>query len=165
MPTDEKKTNYEVGYKKPPKRTQFKPGKSGNPKGRPKRPAKPSGQPEQPLFVRIAAEKVPVLIHGRKVRITKEECFYRAIFNDANKGDPSARMQVWRMLREVGKLKQVPQGGGVLVVPASPATSAEWEAICGAGKTETAPPLTLESQSDSSPAQNDIEEDWNNTPG
>jgi len=26
----------EVGYRKPPKRTQFKPGKSGNPKGRPK---------------------------------------------------------------------------------------------------------------------------------
>jgi Family of unknown function (DUF5681) len=26
----------EVGYRKPPKRTQFEPGKSGNPKGRPK---------------------------------------------------------------------------------------------------------------------------------
>ena len=26
----------EVGYKKPPKKTRFKPGRSGNPKGRPK---------------------------------------------------------------------------------------------------------------------------------
>ncbi len=31
MPDDE-----EVGYKKPPKRTRFKKGRSGNPKGRPK---------------------------------------------------------------------------------------------------------------------------------
>ena len=29
---------YEVGYKKPPKSGQFQPGKSGNPKGRPKKP-------------------------------------------------------------------------------------------------------------------------------
>lgn len=28
--------NYEIGYKKPPKKYQFKPGISGNPKGRPK---------------------------------------------------------------------------------------------------------------------------------
>jgi hypothetical protein len=28
-------SNNEVGYKKPPKHTQFPPGKSGNPKGRP----------------------------------------------------------------------------------------------------------------------------------
>ena len=27
---------YEVGHGKPPKHTQFKPGESGNPKGRPK---------------------------------------------------------------------------------------------------------------------------------
>lgn len=30
-----KKTD-DVGYGKPPKRTQFKPGQSGNPKGRPR---------------------------------------------------------------------------------------------------------------------------------
>ena len=28
--------DYEVGYGKPPKNTQFQPGQSGNPKGRPK---------------------------------------------------------------------------------------------------------------------------------
>ena len=28
--------DYEVGYKKPPKHSQFQPGESGNPKGRPK---------------------------------------------------------------------------------------------------------------------------------
>ena len=33
-PKEEK--DYEVGYKKPPKKNQFKKGQSGNPKGRPK---------------------------------------------------------------------------------------------------------------------------------
>ncbi len=32
----ERVDDYEVGYKKPPKRTRFKRGRSGNPKGRPK---------------------------------------------------------------------------------------------------------------------------------
>ncbi|WP_407664581.1 DUF5681 domain-containing protein [Microvirga pudoricolor] len=29
--------DYKVGYKKPPKRTQYPPGRSGNPKGRPRK--------------------------------------------------------------------------------------------------------------------------------
>ena len=32
-----KKDDYDVGYKKPPKATQFKKGQSGNPKGRPRK--------------------------------------------------------------------------------------------------------------------------------
>ena len=31
----EDKSTYEVGYGRPPKKTRFKPGQSGNPKGRP----------------------------------------------------------------------------------------------------------------------------------
>jgi hypothetical protein len=32
-------TDYTVGYKKPPRHTQFRPGQSGNPKGRPRKSA------------------------------------------------------------------------------------------------------------------------------
>ena len=31
-------TDYDVGYRKPPKQSQFKKGETGNPRGRPKRP-------------------------------------------------------------------------------------------------------------------------------
>ena len=34
--------NKKVGYKKPPKKTQFKKGESANPKGRPKKQNNPS---------------------------------------------------------------------------------------------------------------------------
>lgn len=33
----ENQKDYEVGYKRPPREHQFKPGQSGNPKGRPKK--------------------------------------------------------------------------------------------------------------------------------
>jgi hypothetical protein len=36
---DNSKSDYPVGYKKPPRHTQFKPGQSGNPRGRPKQSA------------------------------------------------------------------------------------------------------------------------------
>src|ERR1700742_2968486 len=37
MPSDDRKPKSDgVGYKRPPKHTQFRPGQSGNPKGRPK---------------------------------------------------------------------------------------------------------------------------------
>ncbi len=34
--TEEASPDYEVGYGKPPEHTRFKPGQSGNPRGRPK---------------------------------------------------------------------------------------------------------------------------------
>ena len=38
MSDDKKSDAYEVGYGKPPKSGQFKPGQSGNPRGRPMKP-------------------------------------------------------------------------------------------------------------------------------
>jgi hypothetical protein len=46
---DKGKATYPVGYKKPPQRTQFKPGQSGNAKGRPKKRATVTGVVEKQL--------------------------------------------------------------------------------------------------------------------
>ena len=60
---------YEVGYGKPPAQTQFKPGRSGNPAGRPKG----------------ARNKMPALNEERLKSIVLEEA-YRAIrINDGDK--------------------------------------------------------------------------------
>ena len=37
MPDDGETQDYEVGYRRPPRHSRFKPGQSGNPRGRPNR--------------------------------------------------------------------------------------------------------------------------------
>ena len=77
-----KKDGYDVGYGKPPMQTQFKPGKSGNPKGRHK------GQPGfNELFLREAGRLVKVETPGGIQTCTRAEVVIRKLFNAANTGD------------------------------------------------------------------------------
>jgi hypothetical protein len=73
---------YEVGYRKPPKVTQFAKGKSGNPKGRPKQ--------SRNLVSLIDEELDKILViqeNGRKVHITKREALAKRMVNAALNGD------------------------------------------------------------------------------
>jgi len=56
------KNQYEVGYKKPPTTTRFQKGRSGNPKGRPKKAVSREG------FMEGALDKLVDLRDGDKVR-------------------------------------------------------------------------------------------------
>lgn len=71
-----------VGYGSPPEHSRFKKGQSGNPSGRPKRPARLGDDLMDEL-----AEKIPVTIGGRSRHITKQRGLIKALVASALKGD------------------------------------------------------------------------------
>ncbi len=85
--TDEKDKHDDQGggYGKPPKATQFKPGQSGNPKGRPKGPGNLTK-----LIAKHAAKKVTVIESGVEKKMAKMDVVIAAMFNKASKGDVAA---------------------------------------------------------------------------
>lgn len=71
-----------VGYKQPPKETQFKPGVSGNPKGRPR------GTVSLATVLRKAlSERVTIRENGRTRKISKLEVVLKQLVNKAAGGD------------------------------------------------------------------------------
>jgi hypothetical protein len=77
----------EVGYGKPPVRTRFRKGQSGNPKGRPRGRLNVATVLEKTL-----REKVVINENGRRRTITKLEAAMKQLVNKAASGDlPSVR--------------------------------------------------------------------------
>ena len=78
--------SYEVGYGKPPKHTQFKPGYSGNKKGRPKGSAN--------LFTaaeKLQNERVRIVHNGKQKSISVTEAILRKAGMDALNGNAKAQ--------------------------------------------------------------------------
>ena len=76
---------YEVGYRKPPKTTRFKVGKSGNPKGRPKGSTN--------LATDLSAEfseQITVREGGQARRVTKQRALVKSLMAQALQGDVRA---------------------------------------------------------------------------
>lgn len=71
--------DYEVGYRKPPAKSRFKEGVSGNPKGRPKK-VKPSDENAIPVIedaVEILNEMIVITDGSRKKRIPLRQMILR----------------------------------------------------------------------------------------
>ena len=77
--------DYEVGYGKPPKTTQWKPGRSGNPKGRPKKI-----KDFDKLLDRELSETVRVTDGGESKLLPKRDLIVKRLVNEALKGDRAA---------------------------------------------------------------------------
>jgi hypothetical protein len=72
----------DVGYGKPPRTHQFKPGKSGNPKGRPK-----GAKSEETILRELLQQKISLNERGKARRITIHEGIFRRIIEDCLKGN------------------------------------------------------------------------------
>lgn len=93
---------YQVGYGKPPVHTRFKPGQSGNPKGKIK-----GTRGLKAIISDILNEKIPVrTAHGTK-KMTKLEALIQTSLNSALKGDAKATAQVLKLAREAGLADEV----------------------------------------------------------
>jgi len=73
---------YEVGYGKPPKAHQFKPGQSGNRHGRPRKPKTLTDH-----FERELRNKLTIRVGDRTRKVTKGELLATRMVNDALNGD------------------------------------------------------------------------------
>ena len=80
------KQNSAVGYRRPPVNRQFKPGQSGNPRGKPK------GSKNFPTMFAEAMSR-PVTVRDKKGkirRLSKQELMVEVMVNKALAGDPKA---------------------------------------------------------------------------
>jgi hypothetical protein len=76
---------YQIGYRKPPKATRFKPGQSGNPKGRPK----DSPNLASDLSAELG-EQITVREGGEARRVSKQRALIKSLMAKALQGDVRA---------------------------------------------------------------------------
>lgn len=69
---------YEVGYKKPPKSSRFKPGESGNKRGRPK-----GNKNFKTDLLEELQEKITIREGGKEKKVTRQRAYVKKVYNDA----------------------------------------------------------------------------------
>lgn len=88
--------NEKIGYGRPPVASRFKPGQSGNPKGRPKGTLNLKTDLRNEL-----SEKIQIREGQRSLKVSKQRAMLKALVAEALKGDARAANVV---LTLVGKL-------------------------------------------------------------
>ena len=95
-----------TGYGRPPARTQFKPGKSGNPAGRPK------ASRNLKTIIRNALTSTVILREGEKWRsVSKLEGIVLRQLESALKGNEKAALVTLKMAGQVGLLDSADSAG------------------------------------------------------
>jgi hypothetical protein len=74
--------SYEVGFGKPPERTRFKKGRSGNPKGRPRK--KPDLYSE---LTKVLRENVTITVEGQQNKVTVQQALLLRLRDQALRGE------------------------------------------------------------------------------
>jgi hypothetical protein len=95
--------DYSVGYRKPPSHSRFKPGISGNPKGRPR-----GRKNSLSIFFEVMQEKVPLREGGQLKKVSKFEAMIRLLWQRALNGDPKAIAIIFDLSKELKNHEPVP---------------------------------------------------------
>lgn len=91
-----------VGYKQPPRSMQFRPGQSGNPKGRPK------GSKSIGVRLRkLAEQKVTVTENGKTKKLPAIDVVLRRVAQSAMKGDPISVKLFLALIDRYGESSEV----------------------------------------------------------
>jgi hypothetical protein len=95
MPYDDE-GDHAVGYRKPPRHSQFLKGQSGNPRGRP-----PGAKNLKTLLNKALNELVVVTENGGRRKVSKREAIITQLVNCSAKGDFKAIQILLAMLRDI----------------------------------------------------------------
>ena len=90
------KAKYAVGFGRPPRRTRFKKGRSGNPKGRPR-----GSRTSLTLLEQALSELVDVTENGQRKKITKGQAMLKQLVNKGASGDPRAMQMLLGQIRSL----------------------------------------------------------------
>jgi uncharacterized protein DUF5681 len=91
---DEKDREYEVGYRRPPRNTRFTPGRSGNPKGRPKQHKNLKTDLLEEL-----REYIEVRERGRTRKMSKQRALVKSTVTRALSDNPKATDTIFMLYR------------------------------------------------------------------
>jgi len=99
---------YEVGFGKPPAASRFRPGQSGNPKGRPKQHRNLRTELEATL-----AQMVTIRVGDHTRKVTKLTALTQSVANSALKGDAKALSALIVLMRACGLIEPAPPPSSV----------------------------------------------------
>jgi len=102
----DKEKNYTVGHGKPPEASRFKPGQSGNPKGRPR-----GAKNLHTLLDKIINERVVVTENGKRKLISKLEAAVTQFVNKAATGDNKSIQPLLQFVQLSEIRKEAANGG------------------------------------------------------
>src|SRR6267142_1182191 len=107
LPDDVEESN--VGYRKPPRRTRFTKGQSGNPTGRPR------GRHREAPYEAVLGQMVKIREGGAERHVTAAEAFLLQLRKRALEGDGAAARECLAMIDQARERPSTHQGPSVIV--------------------------------------------------
>lgn len=132
--SDKGKKDYDIGYGKPPKHTQWKKDQSGNPSGKRKK-----AETVDMTLKKLALKEIVANENGKPVTMTQQEAMCATVFMKAMKGDIASAKFIAAYLASVEAGQ-----ASVMQYELKPAdievleTHAQWVAVIEQARTELA---------------------------